>query len=221
MALFRTPSRPLFTPHVLHGRQLQNVILIASCLILLLFFIYRHEKPAPPDFLPYQTYPLTDDFTHHTVTDFFPKSESTGINSTEDICRSFPKHVLSRIQPVLKTGHGDNKERLDAQMDSTSACFTPDELIIFSDLGEDIRNHRAIDILADLPSSHYNATTFKMWGEYLSQKEMQRRGILDTEAQTEHINGWALDKFKFLPMMERAWAMKPNRDFYVFYETDT
>ncbi|KAK1248122.1 hypothetical protein MKX08_006342 [Trichoderma sp. CBMAI-0020] len=221
MALFRTPSRPLFTPHVLHSRQLQNVILIASCLILLLFFIYRHEQPTPAEILPYQTYPLTDDFTHHTVTDFFPNSVPTGINSTEDICRSFPKHVLSRIQPVLKTGHGDNKERLDAQMDSISACFTPDELIIFSDLGDDIRNHRAIDILADLPSSHYNATTFKMWGEYLSQKEMQRSGILDTEAQTEHINGWALDKFKFLPMMERAWAMRPNRDFYVFYETDT
>ncbi|KAH8129251.1 hypothetical protein ACSS6W_003075 [Trichoderma asperelloides] len=221
MALFRAPARPLFTPHVLHSRQLQNVILIAFCLILLLFFIYRHKQPAPDEFLPYQTYPQTDDLTHNTVTDFFPKSISKGINSTEDICSSFPKHVLSRIQPVLKTGHGDNKERLDAQMDSTSACFTPDELIIFSDLDEDIRNHRAIDILADLPSSRYNATTFKMWGEYLSQKEMQRNGTLDTEAQTEHVNGWALDKFKFLPMMERAWAMRPNRDFYVFYETDT
>lgn len=122
---------------------------------------------------------------------------------------------------MLKTGHGDDKERLNAQMDSTSACFTPEELIVFSDLDEDIRDHHAIDVLAHLPSSHYNATAFRMWEEYLAQKEMQSNGTLDTGAQGKHINGWALDKFKFLPMMERAWAMKPDRDFYVFYETDT
>jgi hypothetical protein len=221
MALFRALSRPLFTPPVLHSRLLQNIILIAFCLIFLSFVLFRQREPDATQLLPHQTYPQTDDFTHPTVTDFLPKSKLTGASSIDELCRSFPKHVLSRIQPVLKTGHGDNKEKLDAQMDSTSACFTPDELIIFSDLDENIRNHRAIDVLAHLPNSHYNATTFKMWGEYLSQKEMQANGTLDTEAQMGHINGWALDKFKFLPMMERAWAMKPNRDFYVFYETDT
>ncbi|KAM6478964.1 glycosyltransferase family 31 protein [Trichoderma sp. SZMC 28011] len=221
MALLRKLSRPLFLPPVLHSRPLQNIILIASCLILLIFFLYSLREPEPTQLLPYQIYPQTNDSIHHTVTEFLPASVETGKDSTRELCDSFPKHVLSRIQPVLKTGHGDNKEKLNAQMDSTSACFTPDELIIFSDLDEKIRDHHAIDILAHLPSAHYNATTFKMWEEYLAQKEMQANGVLDTAAQVKHINGWALDKFKFLPMMERAWAMKPNRDFYVFYETDT
>ncbi|KAK1251387.1 hypothetical protein MKX07_006866 [Trichoderma sp. CBMAI-0711] len=182
-------------------------------------FNFREQEKAPT--WPYQIYPRTNDSNHHTVSEFLPTSAHPETDSVPELCKSFPKHVLSRIQPVLKTGHGDDKERLNAQMDSTSACFTPDELIVFSDLDEEIRDHHAIDVLAHLPSSHYNATVFKMWEEYLAQKEMQSNGTLDTEAQVKHINGWALDKFKFLPMMERAWAMKPDRDFYVFYETDT
>ncbi|KAL7785947.1 hypothetical protein V8C37DRAFT_392941 [Trichoderma ceciliae] len=221
MALFRKLSRPLLIPPVLHSRLIQNITLIASCLIFLSLFLYRLTQPESTRLLPYQSYPQTQDSIDPTVTEFSPASIHPGIDSTRELCDSFPKHIVSRIQPILKTGHGDSKERLDAQMDSTSACFTPDELIIFSDLDEKIRNHRAIDILAYLPNSHYNATTFKMWGEYLAQKEMQANGILDTEEQRKHINGWALDKFKFLPMIERAWAMKPNKDFYVFYETDT
>ncbi|KAL7932362.1 glycosyltransferase family 31 protein [Trichoderma chlorosporum] len=221
MALFRKLSRPLFLSPGLHSRLLQYIILITSCLVLLLFFLYNIREPEPTQLLPYQIYPQTNDSIHHTVTEFFPVSVQPGIDATQDLCNSFPKHVLSRIQPILKTGHGDNKEKLNAQMDSTSACFTPDELIIFSDLPEKIRDHQAIDVLAYLPSSHYNATTFKLWEEYVAQKEMQADGVLGTGAQENHINGWALDKFKFLPMMERAWAMKPNKEFYVFYETDT
>ncbi|PTB62514.1 glycosyltransferase family 31 protein [Trichoderma citrinoviride] len=221
MALSRKLSRPLFIPPALHSRPIQNIILFAFCLILLSVILFNLREPEKGPLLPYQIYPQTNDSTQHTVTEFLPASIRPETDSVGQLCDSFPRHVLSRIQPVLKTGHGDDKERLNAQMDSTSACFTPDELIVFSDLDEEIRDHHAIDILAHLPSSHYNATAFKMWEEYLAQKEMQTKGTLDTEAQEKHINGWALDKFKFLPMMERAWAMKPDRDFYVFYETDT
>lgn len=33
--------------------------------------------------------------------------------------------------------------------------------------------------------------------------------------------GWELDKYKFLHMIERAWEMRPNKEWYVFAEADT
>lgn len=33
--------------------------------------------------------------------------------------------------------------------------------------------------------------------------------------------GWDLDKYKFLHMVERAWEMRPNMEWYVFAEADT
>ena len=39
---------------------------------------------------------------------------------------------------------------------------------------------------------------------------------------TKELKGaWELDKYKFLHMIERAWAMRPGREWYVFAEADT
>lgn len=34
-------------------------------------------------------------------------------------------------------------------------------------------------------------------------------------------DGWNLDKYKFLHMVEKAWEMRPNKEWYVFAEADT
>lgn len=161
-------------------------------------------------------------YPYETVSDYDPVSLDPANKSTADLCATFPKHLLNLVQPVLKIGHSEDRAKLDGQLDSVSACFQPDELLIFSDLDEQIRNHTAIDILANLPPKYYDEESNPDISSYLLQRELKRNGKLDHDKEaTKKIDGWKIDKFKFLPQIERAWLLKPNRPFYFFYETDT
>ncbi|CAF3483868.1 unnamed protein product [Fusarium graminearum] len=166
------------------------------------------------------SYGVSEYYSFSTTSSFYPVSIDPVGKTTQDLCATFPKHMLQTIQPVLKMGHADTKDKLDAQFESVSACFEKDELLVYSDLDESVHGHQAIDVLADSPSVYYHDNPDFV--NYLWQKEMRANGTLDVDKEaTARIQGWRMDKFKFLPMIERAWKMKPNKDFYFFFETDT
>jgi hypothetical protein len=56
---------------------------------------------------------------------------------------------------------------------------------------------------------------------YRDQKEcpVSQKSCVDARSQGQQ--AWNLDKYKFLPMMEQTWRMRPGRDWYVFAEADT
>ncbi|KAM3498267.1 hypothetical protein MY10362_008407 [Beauveria mimosiformis] len=196
--------------HALGKRVARLLFLAIVCIVFASVWLIIPRRPPPelPE-LPLQTFPEKADLgVAKRASEFDPVR--LDVTTMQEACKSFPKHMLSRIQPVLKVGHGDNQEKLQAQMESVSACFSADELLVMSDFEERIGAHDGINVLAHLAESHYNATRFKLWGSYLNLQ----RGRGD-------VRGWDLDKFKFLPAVEVAWAKKPNREFYVFYETDT
>lgn len=167
------------------------------------------QKEKEPEYYPYET-----------ASQFFPVSMDIAGKKAKDLCASFPSYLTQRIQPVLKMGHGESRDKIEAQLDSVSACFTDEELLIFSDLNETIRDRAVIDILANLPASYRGDNPD--FDNYLTMLDMRRNGTLDVDKEaTKAINGWRLDKYKFLPGVERAWTMRPGRDWYVFYETDT
>lgn len=154
-----------------------------------------------------------------TTSDFRPVSMSPHNKTMEELCESFPNHLLKTIQPVLKTGLTDDPNRMPGQFDGASACFKPGELLVFSDAPDNMSGHEVIDILSLLPETYHSFSEFK---PYLEQRRMLENGSAATNPEIlKTINGWKLDRFKFLPAVEQAWLMKPNRDFYVFYESDT
>lgn len=166
------------------------------------------------------SYGVSEYYSFSTTSYFYPVSVDPTGKTTEDLCATFPKHLLQTIQPVLKMGHADTKDKLDAQFESVSACFDKDELLVYSDLDETVHGHQAIDVLADSPSIYYHDNPDFV--NYIWQKEMRANGTLDVDKEaTARIQGWRMDKFKFLPMIERAWRMRPNKEFYFFFETDT
>ncbi|KHN99781.1 Fringe-like protein [Metarhizium album ARSEF 1941] len=140
--------------------------------------------------------------------------------SRADLCASFPSHLLNHVQPVLKIGHSEDGDRLRASFSSVSSCFDKDDLLVVSDTDEVVHGHRTVDVLAHLPAACYNLTANPDFRNYMEQREMQKNGTLKDKTQTP-INGWILDKYKFLPMVERAWLAKPGKAFYFFYEADT
>lgn len=138
-------------------------------------------------------------------------------------------------------GHGEDPLKRHAQLQSVSACFSSDDLLIFSDMNETLTlgnnaSHRAIDIIAHLPPEAYISisylSSFRSFltreppypelTNYQTMRLLQSAGNLTKENDpTTGKDGWTLDKWKFLAEVERTWELRPNRDWYVFYESDT
>lgn len=167
------------------------------------------EVPALPEF-----------FEWDTRTSFKPVEASDArAASVAELCNSFPTHLLKDIQPVLKTGHAVVQDRLPAQLQSVSACL--DSLLIFSDLDEKFQGHEIIDTIADLPSDkEQRERAQEQLSSYFTLQEFAANNSLSGLNMTD-LKGWKTDKFKFLPAISRAWKMRPERRWYVFYEDDT
>ncbi|OKP11352.1 hypothetical protein PENSUB_3137 [Penicillium subrubescens] len=119
---------------------------------------------------------------------------------------------LDRIQVVLKTGTGE-PEKSRAHLSTVTSCIT--NLIVFSDHDEKIGRHHFIDILENLPPTYaFNNPDF---AAYRAQKLAHSQGGSVGYSQ----EGWRLDRFKFLPMVEKTYEMRPHADWYVFIEADT
>ncbi|KAK3313255.1 hypothetical protein B0H66DRAFT_578362 [Apodospora peruviana] len=176
------------------------------------FLVPANQRQPPPTFYPFEATSAFSPVAHDDV----------HTKATHDLCASFPTYLTQRIQPVLKMGHGEDHRKRDAQLDSVSACFPPDDLLIFSDFDEPLANgtRKAIDILANLPQPYRDDNPD--FANYEAMRELVRKGKLTPQNDpTTGKNGWRLDKYKFLAEVERAWLMRPGRDWYVFYETDT
>lgn len=178
--------------------------------------IGKARQQEPPAFYPFET-----------TSAFFPVAyDDVDNKTTEELCASFPHHLTQRIQPVLKMGHGENPKMIDAQFHSVSACFENDELLIFSDLEQVVHGRHVIDILANLPQAYRDSDAEGIpnpnFANYERLTELSRANKLTADNDpAKGENGWRLDKYKFLAEVERAWQMRPGRDFYVFYESDT
>lgn len=225
--MFFANAKPSRLSLLLNKRLNRNILLTVGFFILTVIFLCsRGRNTVPTKLPPNKIWPEPDElkqpYDFPTTSEFQPVSIQTNKKTTEELCASFPKHMLSRIQPVLKMGYSEKRDKIESQLDSVSACFSPEDLLIFSDLEETLRGHKVIDVLAYLPDTYRNGTETSKFRQYIEQKEMKENGTLDADKESvKKIDGWALDKFKFLPGVERAWAMKPNKEFYVFYETDT
>lgn len=110
----------------------------------------------------------------------------------------------------MKTGTGESA-KTKAHLDTVSSCIT--NILVFSDLEETIGSHQSIDILADLPPSYNNNADF---AAYAAQKQAHSQG----KPVGYSAEGWKLDRFKFLPMVDKAYQMRPRADWYVFIEAD-
>ncbi|PPJ59364.1 hypothetical protein CBER1_05801 [Cercospora berteroae] len=133
----------------------------------------------------------------------------------EELCKSFPKEKLEYIQPVLKSGHGA-MHRVREQLNSSAACL--DNLLIFSDMDEEVAGRAVIDTIADIPQKLIDSDDQTL--PYRRLKQYVINGTLD-EADESKLPGWETDKFKFLPDVSRAWRISPDKKWYVFFEGDT
>jgi len=194
MALFNT------LPKRLARRPIR--LLLAGLLFAFFFLSLSRRKQQPAQLSPYY---------HHKTKSFFPPMRHKG-GVDPDYCEGFPYDLLKDdIQVVLKTGAGDGP-KIKAHLSTVTACIP--NLLVVSDHEEMIGEHQVVDILAELPPSYaINNTDFQA---YAAHKKAHAEGDKVNYSQA----GWRLDRFKFLPMVDKAYDMNPTAKWFVFLESD-
>jgi hypothetical protein len=130
-------------------------------------------------------------------------------------CKDFPYHRLADIQVVLRLGSTHSLDQVLSHVNNVTNCIS--NLIVVSDKEEQLgdTSHRTHDIIADLPEVY--------WHDDNPDIQAHRR-INNPESSDEPVtgrDGWLLDRFKFLPMVEYAFGQNENAKWFYFVEADT
>ncbi|EUC34681.1 glycosyltransferase family 31 protein [Bipolaris victoriae FI3] len=172
----------------------------------LLFFFFFYS-------LSHRTGSRTQGPVHKAKTkSFFPPLETKAANSIElDYCKNFPTKLLEEVQVVLKVA-SDGAHETKAHLNTVSSCIT--NLIIVGDRDERLGDRQVIDILAELPKSYQKDNLD--FEAYVAQKKAHEGG----ETVKGQQRSFKLDRFKYLPMVDKAYITNPTAKWFVFVESD-
>ncbi|KAI1170449.1 hypothetical protein F4777DRAFT_118614 [Nemania sp. FL0916] len=136
--------------------------------------------------------------------------------NTSGPCSRFPN--TDGILFIMKTGATEAFDRVPTQLLTTMSCL-PQNFLLFSDMEQQIGAHHLYDALAHIDDA--DKSRISDFDLYHNQQEcaVSQQSCIDAKAERQ--NAWVLDKYKFLPMIEQTWKMRPGRDWYIFAEADT
>ncbi|KAF2743461.1 glycosyltransferase family 31 protein [Sporormia fimetaria CBS 119925] len=140
---------------------------------------------------------------------FFPPLKEPPSHVDPDYCANFPFEQLDDVQVVLKTSSGGaEKDKTKAHLWTVTSCIK--NVLIVSDSEDKIGDHHISDILSELPKSYADDTPELK--AYVDHKKNSENG--------KKSPAWKIDRFKFLPMVDKAYAKNPKAKWYVFLEPD-
>ncbi|KAH8157230.1 hypothetical protein CIB48_g11012 [Xylaria polymorpha] len=136
--------------------------------------------------------------------------------NTSNTCARFP--ATDGVLLVMKTGATEAFDRIPTQLLTTMSCL-PDNFLIFSDMEQQMGPYHIYDALSIIDDA--DKARIADFDLYRSQQEcvVSQKSCIDAKDQRQ--SAWNLDKYKFLPMIEQTWRMRPGRDWYIFAEADT
>lgn len=211
-SLERTPSgRP--TPKLRRRVPQRTVYLFAS--VVLLFFFY-----------------LSHNTNRHTAGHQQPQDARVGSIAQSTHTGELPCRSLSGADDVvviLKTGSTELRDKLPVHLNTTLRCYP--HYLIFSDYEETYKSEHIYDALEFVNwSIRHRHPDFELWRRLQKDgraalKPYELSGPISKpqkDAMGKPSNlGWKLDKWKFLPMVNRTLHEYPDKKWYIFVETDT
>ncbi|KAJ5587971.1 uncharacterized protein N7459_003736 [Penicillium hispanicum] len=203
-------------------------ILVASPLITLLLIYYLYLFPSTK---PVATNPSKEEWNSeqgHIVLEgaqSSPLPDDQNPDATlEERCARLGPH-LNDIFVVLKTGITEALEKVPVQLRTSLQCVP--HFAVFSDYEETINGVRTYDVLQNVTER-----TIEREPEFEFYRHLQkvgRKGLSEEDWGSDENGpfgktnnpGWKLDKWKFLPMVDKALEAMPNAKWYMFIEADT
>ncbi|KAI1442148.1 glycosyltransferase family 31 protein [Annulohypoxylon stygium] len=128
---------------------------------------------------------------------------------------------------VLRTGASEAPKKLPVHFATTLRCVP--NYAIYSDYEEEIEGHHvynALDemnpeIVANHPDFEYYRRLQEGGREAFSADELEQWATAKNTDGGRDTPGWKLDKWKFLPLAEKALRQRPDAKWYIFIEGDT
>lgn len=125
---------------------------------------------------------------------------------------------------MVKTGASEAIQKVPAQMETTLRCAK--HVLHFSDLEQDLgpyHMHDALDTVsasavANNPDFDFYYQQQELWQDKRDISEL--KGVKNPESP-DQLAAWTLDKYKFLHVLEKTWALKPDLDWYVLIDADS
>ncbi|ORY11045.1 hypothetical protein BCR34DRAFT_664623 [Clohesyomyces aquaticus] len=149
----------------------------------------------------------------------FSTSPYTG--DSEPYCPDSP--ISQDILLILRTDTTKAQEKVPVHFKTTLRCIP--NYVNFSDYEERIKGHYAVDVLSEVNEDLKRVAP--EFGLYNHLRERGREGL----DWNEHLGsgpsgslsnpGWKLDRFKFIPMVDKAFRHHPKAKWFVFTEPDT
>jgi hypothetical protein len=163
----------------------------------------------------------------------FRKNSNTAAYNQADAVKQMCKHYPDdgTISVSIKTGATEPKKKLSAILDTSLSCAK--DVMIFSDLNQTFNGIEIHDVLSRFtPEAMVGNQDFNIYRDQLELQAQNREDEIETLfAQRPayvfhwhtlgHSAAWALDKYKFIHMLEMAYELQPGRDWYLFVEPDT
>jgi hypothetical protein len=130
----------------------------------------------------------------------------------------------NRIVITVNTEATEILERVPTLLRSSLLCVP--NVYIYSDLAHKLGDRQVFDALDTVPSEVMNGNTdFDLYRKQLELKDPVRvaeflKGMKDPR-NSDTAAAWTLDKYKKLHILEKAWDLNPNMDWYLHVDADT
>lgn len=141
-------------------------------------------------------------------------------NKVNETCKSSRASVARDVQVIVKTGGSEPLGRLTTQIATLLTEVPMQNLLIFSDLDEDVGFYHVQDVLKDIPKEE--RSVYPAFALYDQQQVLKAEG-----KDTRELNGWELDRYKNLPMKRMIWNLQQSlkkeerKKWFLFIDTDT
>ncbi|KAI1471116.1 glycosyltransferase family 31 protein [Daldinia caldariorum] len=134
---------------------------------------------------------------------------------------------LNDLFVILRTGASEAPKKLPVHFSTTLRCVP--HYVIYSDYEEDIEGYHVYnaldemnpDIVATHPDFEYYRRLQEKGREAFSPEELAQWSAAKNTKGGRDSPGWRLDKWKFLPLADKAFRERPDAKWYIFIESDT
>lgn len=138
-------------------------------------------------------------------------------------CTASRASVAHDVRIVVKTGGSEPRGRIRSQLETIFSRVPPENIIVFSDLEEDIGSVHVHDVYQDISRQELES-----YPEFALYNELQTYKSLGKDTR-ELKGGWGLDKYKNLAIKRKIWQMmqqetsesRKDWKWFVFIDTDT
>lgn len=160
----------------------------------------------------------------HLVGRYGVQRESLFLESTDRDVECHPgtsaRGAGKDVLVIMKTGATEAQNKVPVHFDTTFRCIP--NYVIYSDMEESINDVAIHDALANF-SEPIKAKNQDFHFYYMQRKyRAEGQNVSELVATTAgRDRAWNLDKWKFLPLLEKALAHSPEAKWFVFIEADT